>query len=272
MEDKPPEVKLTVVWLITNGATNMLGITTISRRRFQFETNLDPDWIQKTLAALPKMFLQEEEEVWIKNYVAYQIGDGDELGRNSNLCRALAKPFGRASEGFRKAILKRYPVLRSYLSPTQGLPKPFPALNANGLPGNPPSGASPGGEGLPKPQHSTAQHSTVPEGECEGKAQIPTWEEFAAAFMADAIPEEWLRRQFDWLNNNHGWLTPHGRLKKWPNIVRSRWADDRAGWQARKTVPTEKLEGLEDIDAELQWNKDPARRAELKKQRDKLAK
>lgn len=64
---------------------------------------------------------------------------------------------------------------------------------------------------------------------------IPSWEEFQAAFMADGIPEPYLRRQFERFQERRDWLNGRGELVDWARTVRNRWTKDRATWRPPAT-------------------------------------
>ena len=65
-------------------------------------------------------------------------------------------------------------------------------------------------------------------------SEIPSEAEFLAAFLADAIPEDYLQRQFSKFHESHTWLNAQQQLVDWPRILRRRWAEDRAAWQKAK--------------------------------------
>jgi len=70
--------------------------------------------------------------------------------------------------------------------------------------------------------------------------QIPAWEEFQAVFMADGIPDPYLRRQWERFEERRDWLNGRGELVDWQRTVRNRWSKDRATWRPDKaaTGPT----------------------------------
>ena len=61
-------------------------------------------------------------------------------------------------------------------------------------------------------------------------AEIPTEAEFLGAFMAEGIPEDFLRSRYAWFEGNNAWLDGKGRLKNWRVLVRSWWAGQRSAW------------------------------------------
>jgi uncharacterized protein YdaU (DUF1376 family) len=59
------------------------------------------------------------------------------------------------------------------------------------------------------------------------EAKIPSEKEFVAAFMVDAIPEDYLRKKWLYFDADAGWLNGQGRLRDWGRLVRGWWATDR---------------------------------------------
>lgn len=139
-----PGPKLALFWLRHNSALDLAGYLVTSERRFVYETGCEPEDLPRALEALPKDFevLENGEEgqiIWLRNYVAEQIGTGAQLAKNhmgKAVCRALAKHF----EGLREPFFEEYPELREiYLqkygidpetegegaSPSEGLGKPL---------------------------------------------------------------------------------------------------------------------------------------------------
>ncbi len=104
--------------------------------------------------------------------------------------------------------------------------------------------------------------------ETEAEPHIPSVEEFIAGFMADGMPEEWLRRQWEWFQGNGRWLTKAGRLTDFRVIVRGRWRQDRAGWQSvpasASASPDPKAE-LARLRAQLERTEDPEKRTPLRR-------
>lgn len=76
----------------------------------------------------------------------------------------------------------------------------------------------------------------------ETEPHIPTWDEFrsAAEFSAAAVPEDYLRRQFQGFEHNLAWLTKFGQLRPWKRIVTDRWASDRMSWKPSGKGPEKK--------------------------------
>jgi hypothetical protein len=81
-----------------------------------------------------------------------------------------------------------------------------------------------------KEGEGTGNAPRVPEAGNPQLAHIPSEHEFLDEFMNDGIPTDYLRKQWVWFDGNDAWLTRERRLKKWPAIVRQRWAEDRAKW------------------------------------------
>lgn len=71
---------------------------------------------------------------------------------------------------------------------------------------------------------------------------IPSEQEVLGAFVADGVPEDYLRNQFTWFNASPKRWLDRGDLVDWRWIIRRRWAQDRAAWEssapAAGTTPT----------------------------------
>lgn len=127
VEAAEPSIKLTVLWLITNPQTSMIGLCKVTPRRFTFETGLDATWLTKACAALPRMLLQTSEGIWLRNFIGHQFGRGKKLQRN-NCFRAVRSAFAGVKDAdLRSAVLETYPEfgqsdeIPSSTSPVKGL-------------------------------------------------------------------------------------------------------------------------------------------------------
>jgi hypothetical protein len=132
-----------------------------------------------------------------------------------------------------------------------------------------------------RPRSSSSSSSSSSEG-VQGEAgsedglppHIPTFEEFCAHFAPDCIPGAWLRKQWEWFEDNHGWLTRGGELKDFRRPVRRRWVADKATYRidsalGEKTA-TDKDALIAEIEAKLRIEKNPTERAKLLKQLKEL--
>ena len=131
IESASAEVKLTVLWLITNSQTSIIGLCRATEKRFAFETGLPGDTLRQACAALPKMLFAAAEGIWIRNYIHHQFGRGDKLTRN-NCFKAIRAAFSQVrEEKFQKEIVTQYPEFsdpstfedKPLLTPSEPLPR-----------------------------------------------------------------------------------------------------------------------------------------------------
>lgn len=108
VEQQAPEIKLAVLWLITNSQTTILGVCKASDRRFQFETGLSPEVLQRACEALPRALLKVGDSVFVRNFIRHQFGGGEALKRN-NYFKALTTAFLALPEQIRVRVLEEYP-------------------------------------------------------------------------------------------------------------------------------------------------------------------
>lgn len=111
-EEQPPEVKLAALWAISNTDVDICGVFRFSPRSFKFDTNAEPEVFERLLEASPSFQKFENGMVWCRNWIRYQVGDGESLARN-NMSRAVNSQLDRLPEDVREAILERYPSLRA---------------------------------------------------------------------------------------------------------------------------------------------------------------
>ena len=107
IEQQQPEIKLAMLWLITNPQTSILGICQASERRFHFETGLPPEALQRACEALPGALKRIGSAIFVKNYIRHQFGSGDRLKRN-NFFKALSSEFIAQSADIQNAIASEY--------------------------------------------------------------------------------------------------------------------------------------------------------------------
>lgn len=91
---------------------------------------------------------------------------------------------------------------------------------------------------------------------------------------APAIPEDYCRHYHNQKETKRTWLNGRGQLINWRREIVTWWANDRATWDAKKKKragenPDTKAD-LDSILAELQWQKDPKKIADLKKRKKEL--
>lgn len=272
IEEQPQEVKLTMLWLLTNPDRDLCGVTRLSVRRFAFQTGLEPEWIDTTIGALSKSLVREGERVLALNFIGYQIGEGRALAAN-NWAKGLTKPFGLLPERLQLAILERYPELKPLLSPCQGVaPVAKPSKNErNG--GSEETGGSKEGSLSPKglPSPSTEQREKYREE--QGGAGGPTVEEVIerGKEAAWALSEEECRK-FHRHYAGVGWMHGGAKIVQWWEWM-PKWKE-KAKTLAAKKPAAGAASGvsaeLETIRARLEWETDLEKIAELKKREGEL--
>jgi uncharacterized phage protein (TIGR02220 family) len=124
IETQDSNTKLCMLWLITNQQTNLLGICSASKKRFEFETGMRYEALQRAIQALPRSLLAVGGIILIKNFIRHQFGSGEQLNSN-NIYKSIHANFtSLKSDEIRDALLIEYPEL-AY--PPKGLPKGFKA-------------------------------------------------------------------------------------------------------------------------------------------------
>ncbi|MCU0752565.1 MAG: hypothetical protein MUC40_05990 [Akkermansiaceae bacterium] len=114
LEEAPPELKLAVLWLITNPARDLCGFTKVSNKRFTFETGLPASSLDGASKALPSSIKQLPGGIYfVTHFLRHQFGKGGLLnGKNKVLIAAARHAMGLPSpmlEAFKSA----YPELFS---------------------------------------------------------------------------------------------------------------------------------------------------------------
>lgn len=154
-----PELRLTLLWMISNPMTDFTGLFQLTPRRFVFETGLEAQWLEEALQTLPKMFVIEGQFVWLRTFIKHQYGTGEQLRKN-NIAKSVRNQVRRMPQTIiQEAIWTEYPELlnlpegvgKGLVSPS----KPFQALPSSMDSGvstqsHTPSDTKPFG-GLPKP-------------------------------------------------------------------------------------------------------------------------
>jgi hypothetical protein len=139
LEEQAPELKLTVLWSLTNREVNFCGVYPFTVRHFSGDTGLKQEWHQKMLVLLPDRYLFDSGHVLVREYIREQIGDlVGANGRWNNLAKALRKPFGAVPARLQVELMALYPELAEILlgaseALAKGLPSPPEALG-KGLP------------------------------------------------------------------------------------------------------------------------------------------
>jgi hypothetical protein len=113
VENLDSECKLVLLWLITNPNTNLLGICQPSSRRFQLDTALPVEALQRAYKALPKALSVVGGSVFIRNYIRYQFGVGTKLTKN-NIFRSIQSAYeSTKDESLRGLVLGEYPEFQA---------------------------------------------------------------------------------------------------------------------------------------------------------------
>lgn len=114
LEEASAEIKLAVLWLITNPARDLCGFTKVSSKRFTFETGLPASSLEGASKALPSAIKKLPGGVYfVTHFLRHQFGKGGLLnGKNKVLIAAARHAMGLPSpmlEAFKEA----YPELCS---------------------------------------------------------------------------------------------------------------------------------------------------------------
>jgi len=273
MEEHPPEMKLTVLWAMTNSSRDNCGVFRRSPGRFAFQTGLAAHWLNDTISRLPRMFVEDGERVLLRNFIRYQIGVGVALARD-NQAKGLHKGFKLLSPRLQQAILETYPELKPLLSPYQALSdhgKPLDALIDSPFPASPPAPAAPLSQGPAKPYKKDRRDRLGKDGECEGApgAGDPTLDEVLARAAMLNVPEAEARAFFAHYDGL-GWMNGQTHITRWWQWL-PRWKARAEEISARKKpAPLHASEELRRIDEALETERDPLMRDELKKRRREL--
>lgn len=142
-----------------------------------------------------------------------------------------------------------------------------PALNQSGSPTTEPATPTPIASGLlPLASDPGSEGKTAPDN--SNAAEIPSLTEVIDyGNGAVGIPPEFCTEFWQWRDERPGSWLFRGELGEWRKILKNRWADARQYWRPKKTPEgDEKNAAMEDIRAELQWQKDGPRLAVLVKQ------
>lgn len=151
LEDTAAEVKLTLLWMMTNPQIHFAGVFQVSPKRFKFETGLEETWLEETLRVMAKMFFRSGDRVLIRSFIRHQYcpdENWEKLALN-NMGKGLVKDIPKLPREIRDEIYQLYPVLRP-----QGLGSPCQALRSpslfNGMDKGLPSPSKP----LPSPSQT----------------------------------------------------------------------------------------------------------------------
>jgi len=110
VSELPAEVKLAFFWLVTNSERSLCGVTPKNARRFAFDTNLEPTWLDRTLTAMEGKVVAVRGLIWVRSFMRHQFGDRL-MNRADKLVLRLAQEVGKLPEDLREQVLSEYPVL-----------------------------------------------------------------------------------------------------------------------------------------------------------------
>jgi hypothetical protein len=112
LEETSPEIKLAVLWLITNPARDLCGFVKVSSKRFAFETGLPPSTLEGVSMALPSSIQKLSGGVYfLTHFLRHQFGKGGQLStKNKVLVAAVRHAMGLPSPML-KAFSTAYPEL-----------------------------------------------------------------------------------------------------------------------------------------------------------------
>lgn len=114
LEEAAPEIKLTVLWLITNPGRDLCGFTKISNKRFTFETGLPASSLEGASMALPSSIKKLPGGVYfVTHFLRHQFGKGGELNGKNKVLIAAARHAMALPSPMLKAFRESYPELFS---------------------------------------------------------------------------------------------------------------------------------------------------------------
>lgn len=115
------EAKFALLYLFTAHMTTA-GWAEFTRKRFQFDTDLSIEALERACLALGKGIVIHQRGWWAKSYIRHQIGVGPKLVKN-NQAQAVVKCFEHMPAEIVAEVLNEYPELKDLVSPTQVLTK-----------------------------------------------------------------------------------------------------------------------------------------------------
>lgn len=112
VEESSAEVKLACLWLVSNPARDLCGFTTVSNKRFEFETGLTSSALEGASMGLPSSFVKLPGGVWFAvNFIRHQFGKGGKLSLGNKVVIAAARHAAKLREPLRRAFFEAYPEL-----------------------------------------------------------------------------------------------------------------------------------------------------------------
>lgn len=208
IEGQPAEIKLALLWLITNSRTTLLGVCEASERRFEFETGLDPIWLRKLSEAAPGAVSIADGLFFIRNFIRWQFGTGAKLVRNT-IFKALVDAYhGLASEAVRRMVVERYPEFEEAIlhGDSKGIASPCNGVRTRTSTGTGKGTTQErgmqGGKGLPTLEHARSAAAMIGGTEKQGE---DFWHHFEAQSWVTAAGNPitaWQSKLKRWIDND----------------------------------------------------------------------
>lgn len=222
------EVRTAFLWLWTNSDRTVCGVTPLCERKFEFDTGLQKDALEKCIELLAGRVIVVGDYVWVKNFIRHQFGTGEKLKRNS-IIKRLKNEVSQHPKELQTTILQNYPELSDggATPPPGGLDVSTPPLNPNSIP---PCGG--GATGVPPPQAepSRAEQSREKGGLGEIEAEIPTVNEMANALASAGVRMTTIQKYHDWHTSRQTWVIRNGL----GHVVLRNWKVDVMGWERKE--------------------------------------
>lgn len=219
-----PDLKLALVWCITNKDTSNVGFLIPSKRQFEFDTGLKWKTLEDLANALPTVLFSDVSEgqlkLWIRSYIRYQWLGGS-AWNNRNICNSLCVLIEGLPEFFRKTLLRVYPVFARALKDMRDT------------------------EGAARP--SKGQSPPLKSDPIKSSSEWPSLEEYKTAAEMSAIPEHVAMEDWHYQEKLDPPWRGIGNWRKHLNHVAVKWqANGRPGpGQSRPPNPVAERIGLE---------------------------
>jgi hypothetical protein len=125
VEELTKDEKLAALWLISNPARDLCGFTSVSNKRFTFETGLTPADLEGASKGLPSSIKKLPGGVWFAvNFLRHQFGKGGRLSLGNKVVIAAARHASKLPLAQANAFFEAYPELRELgLNHTSHTPK-----------------------------------------------------------------------------------------------------------------------------------------------------
>lgn len=114
LEETSPEIKLAVLWLITNPARDLCGFVRVSNKRFTFETGLPASSLDGASKAMPSSIRKLSGGVWfVANFLRHQFGKGGLLNGKNKVLIAARRHAESLPSAMLEVFQESYPELFS---------------------------------------------------------------------------------------------------------------------------------------------------------------